>query len=318
MVKIMNKKLIACIIIIIVIIIGGGYYYLAGGNDDNTVTIGYLPSDHDAALFIADAEGMYEEKGISTELVEFNNGGDLMTAMASGEVDVGYVGITPVLSSIENGVPVKVVSGVQIEGSGLEVSNDSGITQASDLKGKAIATPGDASIQYMLLIYYLNQNGMSKDDLNISSMKVASMNDALNTNKIDGMLTYEPYVTTSTENGNTLFLNSSEIIPGHPCCVIAASDDFIKNHPDEVKDIVDIHQNATEYIQSNTSKAASELPDNIVSDAKIEEKALGGIKFISGLNDTYKQSIMDFMNVEVDIGVLKQPLTEDQIFWNGN
>ncbi len=314
----MNKKLIACIIIIIVIIIGGGYYYLAGGNDDNTVTIGYLPSDHDAALFIADAEGMYEEKGISTELVEFNNGGDLMTAMASGEVDVGYVGITPVLSSIENGVPVKVVSGVQIEGSGLEVSNDSGITQASDLKGKAIATPGDASIQYMLLIYYLNQNGMSKDDLNISSMKVASMNDALNTNKIDGMLTYEPYVTTSTENGNTLFLNSSEIIPGHPCCVIAASDDFIKNHPDEVKDIVDIHQNATEYIQSNTSKAASELPDNIVSDAKIEEKALGGIKFISGLNDTYKQSIMDFMNVEVDIGVLKQPLTEDQIFWNGN
>lgn len=314
----MNKKLIACIIIIIVIIIGGGYYYLAGGNDDNTVTIGYLPSDHDAALFIADAEGMYEEKGISTELVEFNNGGDLMTAMASGEVDVGYVGITPVLSSIENGVPVKVVSGVQIEGSGLEVSNDSGITQASDLKGKAIATLGDASIQYMLLIYYLNQNGMSKDDLNISSMKVASMNDALNTNKIDGMLTYEPYVTTSTENGNTLFLNSSEIIPGHPCCVIAASDDFIKNHPDEVKDIVDIHQNATEYIQSNTSKAASELPDNIVSDAKIEEKALGGIKFISGLNDTYKQSIMDFMNVEVDIGVLKQPLTEDQIFWNGN
>lgn len=314
----MDKKLIACIIIIIVIIIGGGYYYLAGGNDDNTVTIGYLPSDHDAALFIADAEGMYEEKGISTELVEFNNGGDLMTAMASGEVDVGYVGITPVLSSIENGVPVKVVSGVQIEGSGLEVSNDSGITQASDLKGKAIATPGDASIQYMLLIYYLNQNGMSKDDLNISSMKVASMNDALNTNKIDGMLTYEPYVTTSTENGNTLFLNSSEIIPGHPCCVIAASDDFIKNHPDEVKDIVDIHANATEYIQSNTSKAASELPDNIVSDAKIEEKALGGIKFISGLNDTYKQSIMDFMNVEVDIGVLKQPLTEDQIFWNGN
>lgn len=314
----MDKKLIACIIIIIVIIIGGGYYYLAGGNDDNTVTIGYLPSDHDAALFIADAEGMYEQKGISTELVEFNNGGDLMTAMASGEVDIGYVGITPVLSSIEKGIPVKVISGVQIEGSGLEVSNDSGITQASDLKGKAIATPGDASIQYMLLIYYLNQNGMSKDDLNISSMKVASMNDALNTNKIDGMLTYEPYVTTSTENGNTLFLNSSEIIPGHPCCVIAASDDFIKNHPDEVKDIVDIHANATEYIQSNTSKAASELPDNIVSDAKIEEKALGGIKFISGLNDTYKQSIMDFMNVEVDIGVLKQPLTEDQIFWNGN
>ena len=73
-----------------------------GGSGD-TVTIGYLPSDHDAALFVADAQGKYQENGINTKLVQFNNGGDLMTAMASGEVDVGYVGITPVLSSIAKG-----------------------------------------------------------------------------------------------------------------------------------------------------------------------------------------------------------------------
>lgn len=314
----MNKKLIALIVVIVVIIIGVGAYFMSGsGNDDGTVTIGYLPSDHDAALFIAEAEDLYKDKGIETKLVQFNNGGDLMTAMASGEVDVGYVGITPVLSSIEKGVPVKVVSGVQTEGSGLVVSSESGISQASDLKGKSIATPGEASIQYMLLAYYLNENGMSTDDLNISAMKVAPMNDALNSNKIDGMLTYEPYVTIATENGNTKFIDSGDILEGHPCCVVAASDSFIKNHPDQLKDLLDAHVNATEFIKNNTKQAASELPKDIVSDVAVEEKALGGINFISGLNDTYKQSVMDFMNIEVDLGILKKPLTEDQIFWTG-
>ena len=94
----MDNKIIAIIIAVIVIAVAGGYFLLNGSSE--TVTIGYLPSDHDAALFVADAQGKFAENGINTKLVQFNNGGDLMTAMASGEVDVGYVGITPVLSSI--------------------------------------------------------------------------------------------------------------------------------------------------------------------------------------------------------------------------
>lgn len=316
MVNMMNKKSIIAIVIIIVIVICGAYYAFSG-SDDGKVTIGYLPSDHDAALFVADADQDYKAKGIETELVQFNNGGDLMTALASGDVDIGYVGITPVLSSIEKGVPVKVVAGVQDGGSGLVVSEESGIHNVSDLKGKNIATPGEASIQYMLLDYYLNQNNLSTDDLNVSAMKVAPMNDALNSNKIDGMLTYEPYATSAVENGNILLVNSDSIIDNHPCCVVAASDDFIKNHPDQVKDIVSVHENATKEILDNRTGSVSKLPSDIVSNASVEEKAIGGIDFIYGLNDTYKQNIMDFMQIEVDLGMLKKPLTESQIFWDG-
>ena len=93
----MDNKIIAIIIAIIVIAVAGGYFLFVGSGD--TVTIGYLPSDHDAALFVADAQGKFQENGIKTKLVQFNNGGDLMTAMASGDVDVGYVGITPVLAA---------------------------------------------------------------------------------------------------------------------------------------------------------------------------------------------------------------------------
>lgn len=239
-----------------------------------------------------------------------------MTAMASGEVDVGYVGITPVLSSIEKGVPVKVISGVQIEGSGIVVSNSSGITSVQDLEGKSIATPGEASIQYMLLKYYLNQNNIDIKDLKVSAMKVPSMNDALKSNQIDGMLTYEPFVTTAVENGNTELVDSSEIIPGHPCCVVAASDDFLKEHPDEAKKIVEIHDNATKYVQENPDDSVSQLPKDIVANPDIEKKSLSGINFVSGLDDAYKQKVLHFMNIEVDLGVLKEKIPAEKIFYD--
>ena len=317
----MDKKFIALILVVIVIIVAGAYFLM--NNDNNTVTIGYLPSDHDSALFVADAQGEYEKAGISTKLVQFNNGGDLMTAMASGDVDVGYVGITPVLSSIEKGVPVKVISAAQTEGSGIVVSNESDISSALDLAGKKIATPGEASIQHMLLQYYLKENGMSIDDLKVSAMKVPSMNDALKTNQIDGMITFEPFVSTAVANGNKLLVDSSEILPNHPCCVVVASDDFIKNHPNETKTILEIHENATNFINEKiadgkTSEIVDLLPSDIVSDKNVEATSIESFPFISGLDDSFKQDVLDFMDLEVELGVLKDSISPDKIFWQSS
>ena len=311
----MDNKIIAVIIAIVVVAVGA--FFLLGGSGD-TVTIGYLPSDHDAALFVADAQGKYAENGINTKLVQFNNGGDLMTAMASGDVDVGYVGITPVLSSIAKGVPVKVISAAQIEGSGIVVAKDSGIDSVSDLAGKKIATPGEASIQHMLLTYYLNENGMDIKDLKVSAMKVPSMNDALKTGKIDGMITFEPYVSIAEKNGAKVLAGSQDILPEHPCCVVVASDKFLESHPNETSKILEIHENATDFINNNTDEAAGLLPKDIVSDVEVEKVSMSSFPFISGLDDEYKQSVMDFMDLEVDLGILKKPLSEKQIFWQGS
>ena len=166
------------------------------------------------------------------------------------------------------------------------------------------------------IILICKQNNIDIKDLKVSAMKVPSMNDALKSNQIDGMLTYEPFVTTAVENGNTELVDSSEIIPGHPCCVVAASDDFLKEHPDEAKKIVEIHANATKYVQEHPDDAVSQLPKDIVANPDIEKKSLSGINFVSGLDDAYKQNVMDFMNIEVDLGVLKEKIPADKIFYD--
>lgn len=297
-----------------------GLFDFLGGGDD-TVKIGYLPSDHDAALFVADQQGLYKEKNISVELVQFNNGGDLMTAMASGDVDVGYVGISPVLSSVSAGVPAKVISAAQIEGSGIVVTDDSDIDSASDLKGKTIATPGEASIQHVLLSYYLKQNGLSLDDINESAMKVPSINDALKTNNIPGAITFQPYVSIAEANDNIEELaDSSEILPGHPCCVVVASQDFIDNHADTVKEIVAIHEKATTFINDNienntTDKVVELLPEDIVTDPAVEVQSLESFPFIFGLDNDYKANVQAFQQLEVELGILNETIPPEKLYW---
>lgn len=321
----MNKKITFVLVLALAafLVMGSasaGLFDFLGGSD-NTVKIGYLPSDHDAALFVADAQGLYAENNITVELVQFNNGGDLMTAMASGEVDVGYVGIAPVLSSVAKGVPVKVISAAQTEGSGIVVTNESGIKSAADLEGKSIATPGEASIQYVLLSYYLKENGLSVDDLNISAMKVPSMNDALKTKQIDGIITFQPYVSiAANDSGNVVLEDSAEILPNHPCCVVVASDDFINNHENETRTILAIHENATNFINENiknntTDKVVSLLPKDIVSDADLEALSLQSFPFISGINDTFKSDVDAFQKLEVEIGILNSTVPLDKLFW---
>ena len=282
--------------------------------DADIVKIGYLPTDHDAALFVANATGMFKDEGIDVEFYEYNNGGDMMSAMASGELDAGYVGITPVIYSISKDVPVKIVSGAQNEGSGL-LSHSPSVKSITDLKGKTVATPGEASIQSVLLKYDLKKNGLSTSDIESPTMKVSSMNDALKTDGIDAMLTYEPYVTISKEiNNQTLVESSEDILPDHPCCVVIMNEKFISGEPDKAKKILDIHKRATEKIEANPEGVMQYLPPHIVPDSEIEKESLKHIKWVSDLNDTYKKNVNDFLNIEKDLGIINGDIPQEKLF----
>lgn len=312
----MDKKILAIIAIIVIALVAvGAYFATSGGSSDNVVRIGHLPSDHDTALFVAKEKKLFEDQGLTVELTQFNNGGDLMTAMASGDIDIGYAGITPVMSSISQGVPVKVVSGAQIEGSAIVANKNSGITTVADLKGKTVATPGEATIQNMLLTSALTQAGVSTDSVEFTTMKAAQMTDALKAGQVDAMIIWEPYSSIAVKNGDGVLIeNSSEIIPGHPCCCVVAREDFIKDHRDSLDKVLKAHEEATKFTNENPAEAAKMLPEDIVPDQELQAKVIADTVFISGLDAEYKQKVMDFMALEVQLGLLKQPLTEEQIF----
>ena len=208
-----------------------------------------------------------------------------------------------------------------MEGSGIIVTDDSDIEGASDLAGKTIATPGEASIQHVLLAAYLNDNGMSLDDINESAMKVPSINDALKTGNLPAAITFQPYVSLGVTDDNIEELvDSSEIMPGHPCCVVVASQDFLDNNEDTAKEIVAIHEQATQFINEKIAAGETDavvelLPEDIVADPAAEVVSLESFPFIFGLDDSYKANVDAFQQLEVDLGILNQTVSQEDLYW---
>ncbi|WP_255343920.1 hypothetical protein [Methanobacterium sp. SMA-27] len=50
-----------------------------------------------------------------------STGSSIVSAVASGDIDIGYIGIAPALQGISEGVPIKIVGAVNLDGSGIVV-----------------------------------------------------------------------------------------------------------------------------------------------------------------------------------------------------
>ena len=313
----MDKKIIGIVALLIVVVMAVGVYFLTTP-DDGVVKIGYLVGDYDAALIVANVTGMYKSEGIEVNITPYNDDRELITAMATGEVDVAYVDIANTLKYIEKDVPIKIISSSQNGGSGVIVSNQSGVNSVNDLYGKRIAIPSEDSIQYILFNNYLKQHGISVDDLNISSHSVSSVNKSIQKGKLDVAVVYEPYVTINQNNGSKILLNSDTLFPNHPNCVMIASDDFISKHPDEARKVVQIHENATKYLNNSTGWVYSKVPMDSLKDPALKRYYYDNVSLVYGLDDDFKHNVDDFMKILVDQGNLKQPIPHEKIYWSGS
>jgi len=161
--------------------------------------IGYLPSDHDAALFVAVADWKYFEetygaalkprdvnaakadvvdlmvngtKIAEVQLVKGEGGPQLMTLMAQDTVQFSIAGTPPTISAIDKGTPIKILFPVHTEGSGLVVAADAPVSDWGSFVGWAkqrtdagkplvIAAPLKGSIQDVMFRYALENSGVA-------------------------------------------------------------------------------------------------------------------------------------------------------------
>ncbi|MEM2123782.1 MAG: ABC transporter substrate-binding protein [Methanolinea sp.] len=167
--------------------------------EKDPVGIGYLMSDHHAALFVAIKKWEYfnETYGISIRprdttasrpdvadlvvngqkvaelrLIPGDAGPQLMQLMSTGNIRYALVGNPPAIAAADKGTPVKIIMALNGEGSGIVVNDDSPardwagfVTWAKERsaagKPVKIAAPGKGSIQDVLLRYSLDASGLS-------------------------------------------------------------------------------------------------------------------------------------------------------------
>jgi len=131
-------------------------------NPTTPIRLGYLTADlHQIAQAIARNEtafggqSIFEKYGLNVVPAApqgYGNGGIEMTAFIEGAVDIGYLGAPPaILNKINKGADTVIIAQANSEGSGIVVGADSHLDSLEDLRGHMVATPGETSIQHLLL-----------------------------------------------------------------------------------------------------------------------------------------------------------------------
>lgn len=306
-----GKLFLGGLLVMVLILSYATYHYLQV--EGETITVGYLPSNHHSALFIAEELGMYQKANLTLRLVPFRSGSDLVLAMEKGQVDVGYCGIAPVTVAKSNGTRIRVVAPVNTQGSGLVIPGtaDGNLSQA--LVNKTVAIPRRGSVQDVLLHNVLQVNNLSTSQLSIVELETPLMPASLQNGKIDAYLAWEPYVSSANITGEgEVLVYSDQWWENHPCCVIVAREEFIQEDPDQLYRFLKVHQEATIYLENHPEEAARILSEKLGTSLQIQSEALKHVDFQYQPDSNFTKNVERFMKLQQSLGYLETiPTTSD-------
>lgn len=286
------------------------------------ITFGYQPSTHQIAYLTARDKGWWNDSlaPLGVEKINenlFPTGAPEMSSMLAGDLDVAYVGAAPFISALSEGLDAKIVAAVQVQGSDLVVRTGVPYEKPEDLKGLKIATFPPGTIQDTLLRNWLKTNNIDPDkDVTILPMAPADAVTAISAGQVDAVFLPHPSPTQIKDNGfGRTVVKSGEIMPNHACCVVVVSGDLIRNHPEVVTKIVETHMNATEYNNAHPDEAAQFYAADQEWNVTIVKES---IKEWDGrwIADPHLivNSTVDYANIQYELGYIKKPLTEKDIF----
>lgn len=199
------------------------------------LTIGYQTGIDPSK--VPQADGLYEQAiGEKIDWRRFNSGPEVITAIASGDVQIGNLGSSPLAAAASRNLPiVAFIVSAQINSSeALVVRNGSQIDAPKDLIGKTIATPFVSTSHYSLL-GALKHWGLDTRQVKVVNLQPAQIAAAWKRGDIDGAFVWSPALGEIRKTGKTL-TDATEVGQwGAPTFEVwVVRKDFAEKHPEVV------------------------------------------------------------------------------------
>ncbi|OUM86822.1 MAG: sulfonate ABC transporter substrate-binding protein [Bacillus thermozeamaize] len=260
-------------------------------------------------------EEILEPLGYTVAWSEFNTGLAVVEALSAGNIDFGNVGDAPSLFGLARGLDFVYVasepSAPQAEG--ILVKEDSPIQTVADLKGKKVAF-NKASISQYLLTKALASAGMSMSDVEPVYLAPSDASIAFAQGEVDAWVVWDPYFTVAAENGNRILTDGKGLVPYRTFYL--SRKEYVDQHPDVIKQVVEELQKAGKQINENPREAADLLSKATKIPVSVWEKVLHKKRSDANFMD---QQAVDDLEVQADdflnIGLIDKKVQVADAVW---
>ncbi|WP_048190723.1 ABC transporter substrate-binding protein [Methanobacterium sp. SMA-27] len=282
--------------------------------------IGYLSTIYHTSFILKSGKFSFESSDETTWKL-FPTGPEMMKAFESEDIDLGYIGLPPVMIGIEHGMKIKCVAGGHIEGT-VMISKEpySSYSELGDIEsvlnqynGKTIGTPTRGSIHDVII-----RNLLKNRDISIKNYSWADfIPDAIQEGEIEaGVGTPSLATVASNQFNSKIIIPPNKIWPYNPSYGIVVQEDLIFNSPEYITSFLKAHEDASNLIR-NLPGTAAEIAANemgIVNKKFVLETYNISPRYCAKVPDDYIKSTMEFIPVLKELGYMNHDLKVGDIF----
>jgi taurine transport system substrate-binding protein len=187
-----------------------------GGAAAETVTVGYQLIYNPWLVPIAD-DAFSEATGWDVEYRQFDSGAKVITAMASGDVQIALAGSSPIAAGVSQGVDMQLVWIVEdiADAEALVARDGAGIEEIADLVGKKVGVPFVSTTHFHLL-FALEHNGIDPNEVEILNLQPPQIAAAWERGDIDAAFVWDPALGRIKQNGKVLVTSGELSALGRP------------------------------------------------------------------------------------------------------
>ncbi len=220
--------------------------------------------------------GFFEEEGLSVDLINGQGADKVMTAVLSGQADIGFSGPEAAIYVYNEGKEDHAVVFAQLtkrDGSFLVGREPEPDFKWTDVKGKFIIGGRKGGVPAMTLEYVLRKNGIVPDkDVEMdSSIQFALMAGAFTGGMGDYVALFEPVASTLEREGKGYIVASIGQDSGEiPYTAYYAKKSYMEKNPDIIQKFTNAIYRGQVWVESHTPEEVAEAIKDSFPDSDME------------------------------------------------
>lgn len=204
--------------------------------------------------------GYFKDEGLDLTLVNGAGADKVMTALISGDADIGFMGSEASIYVYQEGSKDYAVNFAQLTqraGNFLVARGPEENFSWQNLKGKKVLGGRAAGMPEMIFEYILKKNGIDpKTDLTIDqNIDFGLTAAAFTSNDADYTVEFEPFATALEKEGSGTVVASLGVDSGYvPYTAYSAKKSFIEKNPEVIQAFTNAIQRGLEYVNSHSAE----------------------------------------------------------------
>jgi NitT/TauT family transport system substrate-binding protein len=280
--------------------------------ENEIIVVGYMPIAECVQLYVAKDMGYFEKYNIQVELKSMAGGSEILNALNSNSVDVGFSNVVSLVLHKSQGSKFFSVFGGTMETSfnqnhALIINRrKQKKDMKSTLRGAIISVNTFKNIEELMLRKYLKNYGLTWDDVKKVEIAFPRMLPLLESGELTASCVVEPFITIASQDSNSLFVNvDNQYLTTTPKTLVAtyvSSQSAIDKKTKQLKGFIKAMEDATDFIKNNESEAR-EIIGNYTKIPKELLPKIGLSEFLKELDLTQLDLVINDM---VEFGYVSQ------------